>query len=180
LPKREFGAWSHDEGASLKSIEGNGLSDVTAVYGGPQGDPYCLLMEQQLHVGGMNASLDLAERAGIGAGQNGIDLCCGIGGGMRTLVRFRGVVSMLGVDFTPRNVERGERRCREEGLSDRIRFVVADACSSSLPADTADFEWDEDAWCHVPDKARLVAKPCAWFVQVAQSLSPTGSRVPQN
>jgi sarcosine/dimethylglycine N-methyltransferase len=142
----------------MKTAGNTGLVDVGAIYGGPQGDLYSLLMGQQLHAGGMNASLDLAERAGIGAGQKGIDLCCGTGGGMRVLVRFCKVASMVGVDLTPRNVERGEQRCREEGLADRVRFVVADACCTGLPGGNADFVWGEDAWCYVPDKAKLVAE----------------------
>jgi len=64
----------------VKSI---GLNEVTSVYSGPQGDLFAILMGQQLHVGGMNGSIDLAERAEIGAGLRGIDLCCGTGGGMR-------------------------------------------------------------------------------------------------
>jgi SAM-dependent methyltransferase len=142
----------------MKCIETSGLNDVSSVYGGPQGDLYSLLMGQQLHVGGMNASIDLADRAGIGAGQCGVDLCCGNGGGMRVLVRFRDVASMVGVDLTPRNVERGELSSAKEGLADRIRFVMADARSSGLCTASADFVWGEDAWCYVPDKARLVAE----------------------
>ena len=123
----------------MKSINGVGLNEVTSVYGGPQGDLFALLMGQQLHVGGMNGSIDLGERAEIGAGVRGIDLCCGTGGGMRVLVRFRNVASMVGVDATARNVERGQHRCREEGLDDRIRLLLADACQSGLPAGGADF-----------------------------------------
>jgi len=115
-------------------------------------------MGQQLHVGGMNASIELAERAGIGAGQKGVDLCCGNGGGMRVLVRFRDVASMVGIDLTPRNIERGERKCRDEGPSARIRFVVGDASASGLPSESADFVWGEDAWCYVPDKAKLISE----------------------
>lgn len=150
-------AWGKS-GRAMKSIESNNLNDIAAVYGGPQGDLYTLLMGQQLHVGGMNASLDLAQRAGIGAGQRGIDLCCGNGGGMRVLVRFREVAAMVGVDLTSRNVARGEQLCREEGLADRIRFVVGDACASGLPEACADFVWGEDAWCYVPDKEKLAAE----------------------
>jgi sarcosine/dimethylglycine N-methyltransferase len=152
----------------MKSIESSGLNDVSAIYSGPQGDLYSLLLGQQLHVGGMTSSLDLAERAAIGAGQTGVDLCCGNGGGMRVLVRFRDVASMVGVDLTPRNVERGKQRCREEGLAQRIRFVVADACSTGLPAARTDFVWGEDAWCYVPDKARLVA-------EAARLVRPSGT-----
>ena len=117
----------------MKSIDGVGLNEVTSVYSGPQGDLFALLMGQQLHVGGMNSSIDLAERAEIGPGLRGIDLCCGTGGGMRVLLRFRNVASMVGVDATARNVESGQHRCREEGLDDRIRLVLADAGQNGLP-----------------------------------------------
>ena len=142
----------------MKSIDGVGLNEVTSVYSGPQGDLFALLMGQQLHVGGMNGSVDLAERAEIGAGLRGIDLCCGTGGGMRVLLRFRKVASMVGVDATARNVESGQHRCREEGLDDRIRLVLADACESGLPTGGADFVWGEDAWCYVTDKAKLIGE----------------------
>jgi SAM-dependent methyltransferase len=142
----------------MKSIDGVGLTDVTSVYGGPQGDLYALLLGQQLHVGGMRASIDLAERAEIGAGLRGTDLCCGTGGGIRVLLRFRNVASMVGVDATERNIERGRQQCREEGLADRVAFVVADACQSGLPAASADFVWGEDAWCYVTDKPNLIAE----------------------
>jgi hypothetical protein len=35
-----------------------------------------LIFGQQIHIGGMKASIELAEMAGIGAGLSGIDLCC--------------------------------------------------------------------------------------------------------
>ena len=142
----------------MKSLANVALDDVTAVYGGPEGDLWELLMGQQIHIGGFKSSLDLAERAGIGAGMHGVDLCCCNGAGMRVLVRFRDVASMTGVDATEAVVERGRKRCEEEGLGDRIRFVLGDACGSGLPAGKADFVWGEDAWCYVGDKARLVAE----------------------
>jgi SAM-dependent methyltransferase len=106
----------------------------------------------------MNASNDLAERAGIGAGLTGIDLCCCNGAGMRFLVRFRKVASMVGVDVTESVVERGRGICREEGLNDRIKLVLADACESGLPSACADFIWSEDAWCYLVDKPKLIAE----------------------
>jgi len=77
---------------------------------------------------------------------------------MRELVRFRNVASMVGVDATARNVKRGQHLCRGEGLDDRIRLVLADACNSGLPTGRADFVWGEDAWCYVPDKAKLIGE----------------------
>ena len=87
----------------MKTDENIGLSDVNAVYDGPEGNLWELLMGHQIHIGGFKASMDLAERAGIGAGQRGVDLCCCSGAGMRFLVRFRDVASMVGVDATQMN-----------------------------------------------------------------------------
>ena len=142
----------------MKSLAGIGLADVVSVYSGVQGDFMQLVFGQQLHIGGMKASLDLAARAEIAAGSSGIDLGCCNGAGMRFLVRSRNVASMLGVDATEAVVERGRRFTREEGLDDRVRFVLADACHSGLPSASADFIWSEDAWCYVPDKPTLIAE----------------------
>jgi ubiquinone/menaquinone biosynthesis C-methylase UbiE len=140
----------------MKSIPDVALADVNAVYNGQEGDLWELVMGQQIHIGGFKSSMDLAERAGIGAGLHGVDLCCCNGAGMRVLVRFRDVASMVGVDANETVVRRGQQRCEQEGLLDRIRFVLADACDSGLPAASADFVWGEDAWCYVTDKPRLV------------------------
>ena len=142
----------------MKSTQGIGLSDVQAVYGGPEGQLWELIMGQQVHIGGFASSMALAERGGIAPGATGVDLCCCNGAGMRFLVRFREVRRMTGVDATPAVVDLGRRRCRDEGLADRIEFVLADACDSRLPSGQADFVWGEDAWCYVVDKPRLIAE----------------------
>lgn len=142
----------------MKSVSGIGLQEVSAVYSGPEGDLWELVMGQQIHIGGFQSSMDLARRAGIGAGHHGVDLCCCNGAGMRMLVRCLDVASMVGVDATETVVERGRRRCEEEGLTARVRFVLADSCRTGLPDASADFVWGEDAWCYVVDKKKLVAE----------------------
>ncbi|MDP2899159.1 MAG: class I SAM-dependent methyltransferase [bacterium] len=142
----------------MKTTQSIGLSDVQAVYSGPEGDLWELVMGHQIHIGGFKSSMDLAEKAGIGKGMTGIDLCCCNGAGMRFLLRFRNVARMTGVDATETVVERGRRRCEEEGLSDRINFVLADVCESGLPDGKADFVWGEDAWCYVVDKPKLISE----------------------
>jgi SAM-dependent methyltransferase len=135
-----------------------GLRDVQAVYSGPEGRLWELVMGQQIHIGGFQSSMDLAERAGIAAGTSGIDLCCCSGAGMRFLVRFRKVAQMRGVDATPAVVELGRRRTEAEGHADRISFTVADACDTGLSGESADFVWGEDAWCYVVDKTKLIGE----------------------
>ena len=142
----------------MKSVEGIGLADVQAVYGGPEGRLWELIMGEQVHIGGFVSSMDLAEQAGIKAGMRGVDLCCCNGAGMRFLVRLRGVAGMHGVDATETVVRQGQERCQQAGLADRIQFTLADVCNSGLKSGSADFVWGEDAWCYVVDKARLIAE----------------------
>jgi SAM-dependent methyltransferase len=142
----------------IKKIDGIGLSDVQAVYDGPEGDLWELVMGEQIHIGGFASSMDLAERAAIGAGMSGVDLCCCNGAGMRFLLRFRGVDKMTGVDATKTVIERGRERCAAEGFADRTEFVLGDVTSSGLPDGAADFVWGEDAWCYVEDKTTLIAE----------------------
>jgi ubiquinone/menaquinone biosynthesis C-methylase UbiE len=140
----------------MKNIAEIGLRDVQAVYSGAEGELWELIMGHQIHIGGFRSSMDLAQRAGIGPGTSGVDLCCCTGAGMRFLVRFRSVARMQGVDATPTVVEQGKRRSAAEGLADKISFTLADACETELPSAQFDFVWGEDAWCYVVDKAKLI------------------------
>ena len=134
------------------------LSDVQAVYSGPEGELWELLMGEQIHIGGFQSSRDLAHKASLTPGMRGIDICCASGAGMRFLVRFCGASRVTGIDATAQMVEKGRERCAAEGLADSIDFVLADICDSGLPADSVDFIWGEDAWCYVTDKPRLIAE----------------------
>jgi len=142
----------------MKSAENIGLSDVQAVYSGPEGELWELIMGEQIHIGGFVSSMDLAEKAGIEQETNGVDLCCCSGAGMRFLVRVKGVAGMHGVDATQKVVEQGRRRCEQEGLSDKIEFKLADVCDSGMEEASSDFIWAEDAWCYVVDKEKLISE----------------------
>lgn len=142
----------------MKVIDGVGLKDVQDVYSGPVGDLWELVMGHQIHIGGFQSSMDLADKAGIAEGTTGIDLCCCNGAGMRFLLRFRDAGHMYGVDATEKVIEQGKQRCDEEGLSDKVTFKLADVCDSGLPDACADFVWGEDAWCYVVDKAKLISE----------------------
>jgi len=109
----------------MKAIKNIGLENVQAVYSGPEGDLWELVMGEQIHIGGFQSSMDLAKRAGIGAGMQGIDLCCCTGAGMRFLVKFCNVSAMKGVDATFKVVERGRQRCQAAGLDQKISFTRA-------------------------------------------------------
>ena len=142
----------------MKSNEGIGLEDVKAVYNGPEGRLWELIMGEQIHIGGLVSSMDLAKRANIEAGANGVDLCCCNGAGMRFLVKLQNVAKMTGVDAAETVVELGRQRCTTEGMAGKIDFVLADVCDSGIDAESADFVWGEDAWCYVEDKPGLIAE----------------------
>ncbi|MDH7600153.1 MAG: methyltransferase domain-containing protein [Sedimentisphaerales bacterium] len=142
----------------MKTLPQIGLADVRAVYSGPEGQLWELAMGEQIHIGGLTSSMELAEKAGIRPGTKGVDLCCCTGAGMRFLVLFRKVSNMTGVDATSKVVQIGKDRCRRLGLAERIDFIEAEVTDSGLPDDSADFVWGEDAWCYVADKPRLIAE----------------------
>jgi SAM-dependent methyltransferase len=142
----------------MKTLEKIGLKEVQAVYSGAEGRLWELVMGQQIHIGGFASSMDLAEKAGIGPGTEGVDFCCCNGAGMRFLVRFRDVARMQGVDVTPTVIDQGCARCKQEGLDDKIEFILADVCDSGIEDDTVDFVWGEDAWCYVVDKDKLISE----------------------
>jgi SAM-dependent methyltransferase len=137
---------------------GIGLKNVQAVYSGPEGDLWELIMGEQIHIGGFASSMDLAGKAGIEPGTTGVDFCCCTGAGMRFLLRFANVAKMHGVDATERVLQRGRDRSDAEGLGDKVEFTLADVCDTGLDDGFVDFVWGEDAWCYVVDKAALIAE----------------------
>lgn len=153
----------------MKSVQGIGLSHVQQVYSGPEGELWELIMGQQIHIGGFASSMDLSERAGIRAGSKGVDLCCCNGAGMRFLTRFCQVAKMTGVDATPKVIELGRERCKQDGCDGKVEFVQADVCATGLPSGQADFVWGEDAWCYVVDKPALIRE--------AARLLPSGGTI---
>lgn len=142
----------------MKTYQGITLGDVQAVYSGYVGELWELVMGEQIHIGGFSSSMDLAEKAEIGGGGHGVDLCCCTGAGMRFLVKFRGVDRMQGVDATEKVIRQGLERCRKAGMGQRVEFIQAPATETGLEGGSADFAWGEDAWCYVEDKPALIAE----------------------
>jgi SAM-dependent methyltransferase len=152
----------------MQSLHNIRLPQVQAVYSGPEGRLWELLMGEQIHIGGLQSSLDLAERAGIGGGCRGVDFCCCTGAGMRFLLRFRNVAHMTGVDATPTVLALAHQRAQAEGVTDCTTFVEANVCATGLADGSFDFVWGEDAWCYVEDKPALM-------VEAARLLKPGGT-----
>lgn len=127
---------------------------VRELYDSTDGALFALAFGEQIHLGGFNASMQLAELAGIRGG-SGADLCCCYGAGMRFLRRYRDVETMIGVDISPEVLRQGAERCAADGIAN-VEYRCEDACATSIPSDSLDFVWSEDAWCYVGDKDRLI------------------------
>lgn len=121
---------------ALKTLDDQDAADADAVarcYSGPEQSVWELVMGKQIDIGAASSTLELAKKAGVGPGMNGVELNCNNGGGMRTLVRLAGVDSMIGVDLTKSVVETGKKRTEEEGLSDKIKFINKNSLENGLP-----------------------------------------------
>lgn len=134
-----------------------GLNNVQAVYDGPEGRLWQLIMGEQIHVGGFASSMELAKLANIQPGSKGLDLCCCLGAGMRFLAKNFNC-TMHGVDASQTCHEQSKRRAKEEGLAEKLQFKLADVLAVPYPDSSFDFVWGEDAWCYVTDKDKLIAE----------------------
>ncbi|MGZ7130052.1 MAG: hypothetical protein ACXVIX_02690 [Halobacteriota archaeon] len=77
-------------------------NDVSAVYAGPGGKLWELLMGEEVHIGGVEQTDYLAEKAGIdGRGKDLtlLDICSALGGPARHLAEKYGI-RVVGVDIT--------------------------------------------------------------------------------
>ncbi len=132
-----------------------GLTEVQAVYSGPEGNLWELIMGEQIHIGGFQQSMVLAEKAGIKAGETVVDFCCCLGAGVRFLAKnFK--TKGIGVDGTAHVIEEAKKRATAEGVS--AEFHLSDVTKVPLADGIADVVWGEDAWCYVDDKNKLISE----------------------
>jgi len=143
-------------GESMKKIDVT-LKDVNAVYSGPEGQLWEMIMGEQIHVGGFASSMALAQKAGIKEGQKVLDLCSALGAGLRFLVKnFK--VKGYGLDGTKHMHEEAVKRAAREGFNGSIEFMLGDVTNIPWQDGTFDVVWGEDAWCYVTDKDKEISE----------------------
>lgn len=125
--------------------------------------PEILQRHDQDHFGGLEANDLLIDAAGIRPTDHVLDVCSGLGGPARYLARSVGC-RVTGLDLTASRHESAQRLTAHVGLDDRVAFHLGSALDMPFAAATFDVVVGQEAWCHVPDKARLIAE-CARVVK---------------
>lgn len=116
---------------------------------------------------GGQAGVDvLAERAGIAAEHQVLDVCSGMGGPARWLAHTIGC-KVTGIDLTQSRVDAARRLTERVGLGSLTAFEQGDATKMPFPDATFDRLISQEAWLHIPDKETLLS-------EVARVMRPGG------
>jgi sarcosine/dimethylglycine N-methyltransferase len=125
----------------------------------------------QDHFGGLEAVDRLADLAGIGPGMHVLDVCSGMGGPARYLAHHRGC-RVTGLDITASRHAGAQRLTALVGLEDRVDFRLGNALEMPFADAGFDVVIGQEAFCHVPDKPRLIAE-CARVVKPGGTIAFT-------
>ncbi len=134
---------------SLRELETDPKGCCARLY---ESDAARWLLEDQLHPGGEQLTLRLAQLAGVAPGARVVDVACGSGATALLLERELGCVT-VGVDLGTRAIERASRATPAGA---RASFLLGDAEALPLPDATFDVALSECSLCTFPDKPRAV------------------------
>jgi SAM-dependent methyltransferase len=132
------------------------------------------------HARGFPATVELADRLPIQAGQHVLDIGCGLGGPARYMAqRFDCKVS--GIDITGPFVEAGIKLTALLGMQDRVTIELGDGQRLSYPDGRFDGAYTQHVTMNVADRraffaeAYRVLKPGAFFALTEHGLGPKGN-----
>lgn len=119
-----------------------------------------------LSIGGTTSTEILAEMAGVSAEKRLLDVGSGVGGPALHLAEQFGC-DVTGLDLVADNVDEANSRAASRNLAHLTAFHCGNAMDMPFADAQFDIVWGQDAWCHVPDKTKLVA-------EAARVLAPEG------
>jgi sarcosine/dimethylglycine N-methyltransferase len=119
--------------------------------------PQELLAHDQDHYGGTGATDALARQAQIGPGSRVVDFCAGLGASARYLAD-RYAAEVTGIELTPARVVGAGTLTRLVGLEHAVRVLEGDVTNVPLASGSCDVVISQEAFLHVPDKARALAE----------------------
>ena len=107
------------------------------------------------HYDGVSAIDKLATAAYLGPDHHVLDVASGMGGPARYLAHNYGC-RVTGIDLTESRIDGATRLTALVGLAEQVDFRSANALENPFADGTFDVVIGEEAWCHIPDKQRLV------------------------
>ena len=112
-----------------------------------------------LSMGGAHSTDALAVQAGITEEMRILDVGSGLGGPALYLAKTYGC-RVTGLDLIELSVRNATNRAHGRALDHLVDFQVGDATEMPFEAGCFDVVLGQDAWCHIPDKDRLIGE-CA-------------------
>jgi MPBQ/MSBQ methyltransferase len=117
-------------------------------------NPEDLAPIDEFHVRGRQATLELAQAAGVVASQYVLDVGSGIGGPSRCLAQEFGC-RVAGIDLTDEYCRVATMLAERIGLSRLVSYRQGDALNLPFPDAVVDVVWSQHVAMNIPDKARL-------------------------
>lgn len=130
-------------------------------------EPEDLAPMDEFHIRGREATLELAQAAGLGPGTRVLDVGSGIGGPSRCLARTFGC-RVVGVDLTEELCRVAQELAARTGLAGSVRYRQGDACALPFEDGAFDAVWTQHVAMNIADKPRL-------YGEMARVLRPGGT-----
>lgn len=140
------------------SLEHSILSGLAAVGDTSKDAPVDQLgVVDEFHMGGRQATAEIAELLDLRPGLRVLDIGCGLGGTARFLSSRYGCV-VTGVDITREYVDVGNSLNRQLGLDEHINLHVANATELAFENESFDRATLLHVGMNIPDKSQLCAE----------------------
>ncbi|HKL00995.1 MAG TPA: class I SAM-dependent methyltransferase [Desulfotignum sp.] len=110
-----------------------------------------LALVDQLHTGGMRATLALVEKTAITPDFHILDAGCGLGGSSRLLAETRGC-RVTGIDLSAPYIAAAQMLTQRSGLSEKVRFQTGTILDMPWDDNTFDAVLCQHILMNIPDK----------------------------
>lgn len=131
------------------------------------------------HARGFPATVELADRLPIRAGQSILDIGCGLGGPARYIAnRFQ--CNVIGLDITEPFVQAANKLTTLVRMQDKVQIELGDGQHLPYPDSAFDGAYTQHVTMNVADRPRFFAeayrvlKPGAFFALTEHGLGPKG------